>query len=100
MCTSAIRYAGFREYIYATTIDHLVQVGWSQILIPSQEVIERSWLWGTGVKVLGSVGADFTDPLFEWQYQDGGACPKGCSRSKGDGGKTCTASSSAGLTFQ
>ena|SRR5579862_7343863 len=99
MCASAIRWAGFKEYIYATTIDHLVKKGWGQILIPSHEVVERSWPVGSGVKVIGSVGTEFTDPLFEWQHQDGGLCPKGCVRSHSDG-MMCKETTGSGVTFQ
>jgi len=90
MCASAIRYAGFKEYIYGTSIDHLVKSGWSQILISSQEVQAQSWLYGTGVKVIGSVGTEFTNPLYEWQYQDYKPCPAGCGRVNVTGGvSTC-----------
>jgi tRNA(Arg) A34 adenosine deaminase TadA len=88
MCASAIRWAGFREYIYGSTINHLVQVGWGQITIPSQYIVEQSWILGTGVTVMGSVGTDFTDPLFEWQYQESVGCPAGCGRTNSTGGTT------------
>ena len=76
-------------------------VGWSQIMIPSHEVVERSWPFGTGVKVLGSVGADFTDPLFEWQFQTDASCPKGCKRTMSKGMETCASiKSEENLAFQ
>lgn len=42
MCASAVRYAGFREYVYGTSIATLVARGWTQIRIPSAEVYARS----------------------------------------------------------
>jgi tRNA(Arg) A34 adenosine deaminase TadA len=88
MCASAIRQAGFREYIYGTSIDHLFKAGWGQILISSQEVVAQSWPLGTAVNVLGSIGTEFTDPLFDWQYQEKVACPSGCERTKSEPGTT------------
>lgn len=38
MCASAIRWAGFREYVYGTTIDRLIETGWPQIRIASSDV--------------------------------------------------------------
>jgi tRNA(Arg) A34 adenosine deaminase TadA len=91
MCASSIRWSGFREYIYGTTINHLSEVGWGQILIPSEEVVARSWPFGTGVNVLGSVGTEFTDPLFDWQFQEDADCPKGCRRINSTGETTTCA---------
>ena len=95
MCAAAIRQAGFKEYIYGTSIDHLFKAGWDQILISSQDVVAASWPLGTAVKVLGSVGTEFTDPLFDWQYQENVTCPKGCERNiKKGGASICTRRSS------
>jgi tRNA(Arg) A34 adenosine deaminase TadA len=94
MCASAIRWAGFKEYIYGSTIEHLAKGGWGQILIPSQDVVAASWPLGTGVKVVGSVGTEFTDPLFEWQFRGDGECPEGCIRVNSTGGTTTCISSS------
>ena len=81
MCDSAIRWSGFKEYIYGTSIDYLTKTGWPQILIPSHEVVARSWSFATGVSVLGNVGAEgVTNGLFEWQFMDEGGCPHGCER--------------------
>jgi tRNA(Arg) A34 adenosine deaminase TadA len=91
MCASAILQAGFREYVYGTSINHLFQSGWDQILIPSSEVVSKGWPLAKPVKVLGSVGTQFTDGLFEWQFQEHTSCPKGCERMKGvEGSMTCT----------
>jgi len=80
-CASAIRWSGFKEYIYATSIETLVSKGWGQILIPSEEVFKRSkGLEGTTV-LLPDVLANETDGLFSWQFDGGFKCPEGCVRS-------------------
>ena len=95
MCAAAIRWAGFKEYIYGTTIDYLVKVGWEQILISSQDVVAASWPLGSGIKVMGCVGTEFTDGLFEWQFQEDVSCPSRCVRANSTGGTTtCSEKSS------
>ena len=86
MCASAIRWSGFKEFIYGTSIDTLLKNGWGQTRIPSHEIVEHGWSFGTGVTVMGNVGSEFTDPLYAWQYREDGPCPMGCSRSKSRGG--------------
>jgi len=88
MCVSAILQAGFREYIYGTSIDHLFQVWVGINLISSQEAVTQSWSLATAVKVLGSIGTEFTDPLFEWQYQENVNCRSGCDGTMGLPGTT------------
>lgn len=85
MCASAIRWAGFKEMVFGTSITTLVDFGWSQIGIESKEVFERSEGLGTETRWIGSVGANETDGLFGWQFRDGGRCPTGCERRKGEG---------------
>jgi tRNA(Arg) A34 adenosine deaminase TadA len=92
MCASAIRWAGFKELIYGTTIDYLVKVGWGQILVSSQNIVSASWALGTSVTVMGSVGTEFTNPLFSWQFQEDVTCPSGCRRMKSTGRGTTTCS--------
>ena len=52
-------------------------------MIPSHEVVARSWSFGTGVSVMGGVCAEGTDRLFGWQFLEGGVCPRGCGRGGG-----------------
>jgi len=87
MCASAIRYAGFAEYIYATDIVTLVKTGWSQISITSEEVFQESMGLPKKTHLVGGVLSNETDPLFAWQFDSNSPCPKGCGRS-GDG-KSC-----------
>lgn len=83
MCASAVRWAGFREYVYGTSIETLVAKGWHQIRISSQEVFDRSADLPHSTALLGNVLADETDPYFLWQFDKSFPCPGGCSRSEG-----------------
>ncbi|KAH9894159.1 cytidine deaminase-like protein [Cubamyces lactineus] len=92
MCASAIRWAGFREYIYGTSIATLIEQGWGQIRIPSIEVFERSFDLPNPSRLLAGVLANETDPLFSWQFDPSAPCPAGCARV----GTTCRALAAAG----
>ncbi|KGQ01168.1 hypothetical protein PAAG_12112 [Paracoccidioides lutzii Pb01] len=81
MCTSAIRWAGFKEYVYGSSIESLIRKGWSQIRISSQEIIERSYDLPSSTILIGEILANETDPYFAWQYDPSAPCPAGCSRS-------------------
>ncbi|KAK6208992.1 hypothetical protein LQW54_006740 [Pestalotiopsis sp. IQ-011] len=85
MCASAIRWSGFAEYIYGTSIDTLIEKGWGQIRIGSMEVFRQSFDMGTTTRLIGEVLTNETDPYFLWQYDPSYSCPEGCSRS----GSTC-----------
>ena len=80
MCASAIRWAGFKEYVYGTTIDTLIAVGWSQIAISSCHVFRESLSLGTTTAYLGGVLENETDPSFLWQFSTTYPCPEGCTR--------------------
>ncbi|KAI2620141.1 cytidine deaminase-like protein [Hypomontagnella submonticulosa] len=83
MCASAVRYAGFREYVYGTSIATLVARGWTQIRIPSAEVYARSTdLPNLGALIAG-VLTNETNPMFSWQHDAEYPCPKGCERIEG-----------------
>ncbi|KAI0181860.1 cytidine deaminase-like protein [Hypoxylon sp. FL1284] len=83
MCASAIRWAGFREYVYGTSIDALVRRGWAQIRIPSIEVFRQSYDLPNPGRLLAGVLANETDPFFFWQNDPEYPCPAGCSRIEG-----------------
>lgn len=87
MCASAIRWAGFKEYIYGTSIDTLVEKGWGQIRISSMEVFRESFDLGTATRLVGEVLTNETDVYFAWQYDLEAECPEGCSRE----GSSCKA---------
>ncbi|KAF8198203.1 guanine deaminase [Mycena galopus ATCC 62051] len=81
MCASAIRWAGFREYIYGTSIETLVELGWAQIRIPSLEVFRQSFDLPDPARLIGGVLTNETDPYFIWQFNPEAPCPAGCARS-------------------
>jgi len=83
MCASAIRWAGFSEYIFGTTIDTLVEQGWTQIRISSVDVFRQSSDLGTQTRLIGNILTNETDPLFQWQFNSQSPCPRGCARSAG-----------------
>ncbi|KAI0900370.1 cytidine deaminase-like protein [Annulohypoxylon nitens] len=87
MCASAIRWAGFREYVYGTTIDALVEKGWGQIRIPSMDVFQQSFDLPHPSRLIAGVLTNETDPYFFWQNDPEYPCPTGCSRVGG----TCQA---------
>lgn len=80
-CASAIRWAGFREYVYGTSIDTLIRKGWGQIRIASVDVFRASFDLPSRTRLMGGVLANETDPYFLWQYDPTYPCPGGCSRS-------------------
>lgn len=80
MCASAIRWAGFKEYIYGTSIDTLIEKGWGQIRINSIEVFRESFDLPTPTRLIGEVLTNETDVYFGWQYDLNAQCPDGCGR--------------------
>ncbi|KAH8927815.1 cytidine deaminase-like protein [Atractiella rhizophila] len=92
MCASAIRWAGFKEYIYGTTIEHNYNVGWGVITLSSYDVFQQTrQLPGYQTIMLGQILTNETDPLFSWQYNETYPCPNGCVRqySETRGYETC-----------
>ena len=84
MCASAIRWSGFKEYIYATSIETLSEKGWDQIAISSKELFEKSEKLPKKTAWISDVLANETDDLFAWQFDESAPCPNGCAR---DGSK-------------
>lgn len=87
MCASAIRWAGFKEYVYGTSIDTLIEKGWGQIRISSVDIFTQSFDLGKPTRLIGEILTEETDPYFLWQFDPEHACPKGCGRVNG----TCKA---------
>ena len=76
MCASAIRWSGFKEYIYGTTIQHNYNVGWGVMTLSSYDVFQQSrQLPGFQTSMLGQILTNETDPLFSWQYNEVSAHP-------------------------
>ncbi|KAI0484003.1 guanine deaminase [Xylariaceae sp. FL0804] len=84
MCASAIRWAGFREYVYGTSIETLIERGWGQIRLSSLDVFRQSFDLPDPARLLGDVLTNETDPFFAWQYDPAAPCPLGCSRAADD----------------
>ncbi|KAE9572581.1 hypothetical protein CGMCC3_g11230 [Colletotrichum fructicola] len=80
MCASAIRWAGFKEYVYGTNIDALVDMGWGQITVSSKEIFNQSSSLSSETGFLGDVLTNETDGFFSWQFRPNATCPQGCSR--------------------
>lgn len=68
MCASAIRWAGFKEVIYGTSISTIAKNGRSQIYIGANEVWEKSYSMGHATLMLGNILTNETDPLFAHQF--------------------------------
>ncbi|KAH8683148.1 cytidine deaminase-like protein [Tricladium varicosporioides] len=94
MCASAIRWSGFAECIYGTSIDALVEKGWNQISLTSEDVFEESTGLPSKTRLIGGMLSNETDPYFSWQFDGTYPCPSGCSRN--DNGKKCEPSSESG----
>jgi len=90
MCASAIRWAGFKEYVYGTSIDTLIETGWGQLRISSLEVFRQSFDMPNMGRLIPEVLTNETDPYFAWQFDPAAPCPAGCARGGSSGG--CVAS--------
>ncbi|EST06881.2 CMP/dCMP deaminase, zinc-binding [Kalmanozyma brasiliensis GHG001] len=80
MCLSAIRWSGFKEVIYGTSVRTIAENGRNQIYIPSNLVLEKSYSFGHATLMLGNVLTDETDQLFKHQFNETAPCPTGCQR--------------------
>lgn len=80
MCASAIRWAGFKECVFGTSIKTLRETGWSQIDIEAKEVFERSGDLKSETRLFGGVAREETDVYFGWQFDESAECPRGCER--------------------
>lgn len=87
MCAAAMRWAGFKEYIYATSSETLIENGWPQMSITSRELFQRSGMVEPSTAIVTDVLHGETDALFEWQFDSRAPCPAGCLRATG--GDTC-----------
>ncbi|OCF41475.1 hypothetical protein I317_04678 [Kwoniella heveanensis CBS 569] len=91
MCASAIRWAGFKEVIYGTSIRKIAEHGRNQIYIPSSLVWEKSYSLGHATLMLGNILNNETDVFFAHQFNESASCPIGCERTDVPGKrvKTC-----------
>ena len=63
MCMSAIVWARISLTVYGTSIPFLIESGWGQITIRSEEVVNHASSFYHG-KVIGGILKEQTDPLF------------------------------------
>jgi len=87
MCATAIAWSSFESITYGTSIDTLSKMGWSQIPIPTSEILGSAKGVGlaTGTRLVKDVLRNETDPFYAWQFDAEGKCPTGCVRG-GKGG--------------
>ena len=74
MCAGAIAWAGLREVVFGTSIRRLIELGWPQIDIGSEEVLDRAWRLGRKTGIIGGVLED------EWIGGLDGSLGMGCVR--------------------
>ncbi|KAG4438125.1 hypothetical protein IFR05_006405 [Cadophora sp. M221] len=80
MCASAIRWSGFSECIFGTSIATLTDNGWGQIQITAEEVFDEAGDLPSTTKLIREFLTNETDPYFLWQYDETYPCPSGCER--------------------
>ncbi|KAK5707969.1 hypothetical protein LTR97_000508 [Elasticomyces elasticus] len=90
MCAAAVRWTGFRECVFGTSISTLGKYGWTQIDFTSQELFEHTTGLKTKTNLVGGVLGEETDRLFAWQFNPSARCPVGCERNDG----SCTLATS------
>jgi tRNA(Arg) A34 adenosine deaminase TadA len=86
MCSSAIRWTGFKECVYATSASTLAENSWSLIHISSEQVFEQSRHLKPSTRLIANIASNETDPYFKWQNDLHAKCPGRCSRK----GNTCS----------
>ncbi|EEH07036.1 conserved hypothetical protein [Histoplasma capsulatum G186AR] len=64
MCAAAIRWAGFKEYVYGTSMETLIRMGWPQIRISSRGVFEHSTGLPSSSNIIGGILMNETDTYF------------------------------------
>lgn len=87
MCAAAIRWAGFRELVYGTSIPALIAKSWPQMRLRASEVFDQSKDLQHKTRLIENVLSNETDPYFAWQFDEESACPPGCSRVNNDLGR-------------
>ncbi|CAL3965872.1 unnamed protein product [Diplocarpon coronariae] len=92
MCAAAIRWSGFSECIFGTSIATLIAKGWRQIDMAAQEVLGRAGDLPSSTRLVPSVLTNETDPYFLWQYDEAYPCPRGCQRTSS--GSSCAVGAS------
>ncbi|GAA5878056.1 hypothetical protein JCM16303_002833 [Sporobolomyces ruberrimus] len=88
MCSSALRWAGMKEVIWATSIETVVKNGYPQIYLPSSAIVAASYSLPSHTAWYGSILRNETDPYFEHFFNESAPCPhSACERVKEEGSK-------------
>jgi tRNA(Arg) A34 adenosine deaminase TadA len=66
---SSIRWAGFKEVVYGTSIGKIAEAGRNQIYIPSSYILEKSYSMGHMTLMLGNILTNETDIMFGHQVR-------------------------------
>ncbi|EMD00491.1 hypothetical protein BAUCODRAFT_61005 [Baudoinia panamericana UAMH 10762] len=85
MCASAIRFAGFKECVYATNITARMAHGWPHPNLLCHEVFERVGTLPTRTSLIRNVLTNETDPYLLWQFDQSYPCPDQCERNGSNG---------------
>jgi len=80
MCASAIRWTGFKEYIFGTFTSTLIESGWTTIDVYSKAIFDASEHFPDKTRYMVLLSNE-TDPFFKWQYNTTYPCPPNCQRS-------------------
>lgn len=91
-CATAIRYGGFKDYVYGTSSSTLKSLNWPQVALSSSELFKYTTSLPTETRIIPDILSAETDPLFLWQYDGSAKCPAGCRRTKAEDvetGRTC-----------
>ncbi|KAG6254387.1 hypothetical protein E4U44_004495 [Claviceps purpurea] len=84
MCASAIRWGGFKELVFGTSVTFLEKRGWRQIPLSAGELFRYATSLDTKTTLLKGILSNETDVYFDWQFDASRPCPKGCARGKID----------------
>ncbi|GAA6007475.1 hypothetical protein JCM11491_004175 [Sporobolomyces phaffii] len=89
MCSSALRWAGLKEVIWATSIETVVKNGYPQIYLPSSAIVAASYSLPSHTHWYGNILSNETDPHFAHFFNEAVPCPghNVCERVKSAGEK-------------
>ncbi|GAA5824239.1 hypothetical protein JCM5353_000362 [Sporobolomyces roseus] len=89
MCSSALRWSGIGEVIWATSIETVVKNGYPQIYLPSSAIVAASYSLPSHSAWYAGILANETDPHFAHFFNESAPCPGDgiCERVKKEGDK-------------
>ncbi|GAA5980612.1 hypothetical protein JCM5350_003560 [Sporobolomyces pararoseus] len=75
MCSSAMRWAGLKEVIWATSIETVVRNGYPQIYLPSSAIVAASYSLPSHTAWYGNILSNETDIHFRHFFNESAPCP-------------------------